>query len=312
MNEEYLWDRSGERDPEIARLEAVMGSLKYSGSRRFAAPVSRKVRGQHRRWWLAAAAVLLVGMLSVPFLKRGALTNWQTADGRRLRAGQMIDTGAAATTIEENATGELTIDSGSRVRLVQANNNAQQFHLEQGTIHALIWAPPGRFVVDTPSSRTVDLGCRYTLQMGKDGTGLVTVETGWVAFERDKLESFIPAGAACVTRPRKGPGTPYFLDAPAALTTALARFDTSGETAALDTAIAAARQRDALTLWHLMVRTQGKERGRIFDRLVSLIDMPPAATREAVIQGEQNAIDAVWNSLQLGSTDWWREWKRRL
>jgi hypothetical protein len=31
------------------------------------------------------------------------------------------------------------------------------------TIHAYIWAPPGEFVVDTPSAVTVDLGCACTL-----------------------------------------------------------------------------------------------------------------------------------------------------
>ena len=311
MNEEYLWDRTGERDPEIAWLEEVMGRLKYSRSKSFAAYPSKAIARPRSRWWLAAAAVLVIGMLSVPFLLRGPLTNWQTADGHRLRAGQTIEAGASDTKIQENATGELTIDSGSRVRLVQATDHEQHFHLERGTIHALIWAPPGRFVVDTWSSRTIDLGCRYTLQVEKDGTGLLTVETGWVAFERNKVESFVPAGAACVTRPGKGPGTPYFLDAPAALTTALARFDVSGEASALETAITASRRRDGLTLWHLMVRTQGEQRGKVFDRLASLIAMPAEVTRQTVIQGDPDAIDGVWNALDLGNTDWWRGWKRQ-
>jgi len=29
MNEEYLWDKSGEPDPEIAQLEEILGTLKY-------------------------------------------------------------------------------------------------------------------------------------------------------------------------------------------------------------------------------------------------------------------------------------------
>jgi hypothetical protein len=29
MNEEYLWDKSGEPDPEIQELEETLGSLRY-------------------------------------------------------------------------------------------------------------------------------------------------------------------------------------------------------------------------------------------------------------------------------------------
>ena len=157
------------------------------------------------------------------------------AERDRMRAGQTIDTGSSHTArIQSDETGEVTIDPGSRLRLVAATNREQRFNLGRGTIHAFIWASPGRFVVDTPSSKTIDLGCRYTLQVSKDGSGLLTVELGWVAFERNKVESFIPAGAACVTRPTTGPGTPYFSDASGALTKALARFDTSADRAALD------------------------------------------------------------------------------
>jgi hypothetical protein len=304
MNEEYLWNRTGEADPETVRLEQLLGQLKYSGA-------SGRRRKRRSVWWLAAAAAVMAGLIALPLLLRGPVTTWQLANGSYVRAGQMIETGALHDAkIESNANGEVTIDPGSRFRLVAANDREQRFDLQRGTIHAFIWAPPGTFVVDTPSSKTVDLGCRYTLQVSRNGTGLLTVEMGWVAFERNKVESFIPAGAACVTRPDKGPGTPYFADAPAALTDALARFDTSGDAASLATAVAACRQRDALSLWHLMIRTRGDERGEVFDRLAKLVTLPREATREAVLRGDNKAIDGAWDALALGNTDWWREWKR--
>ncbi len=305
MNDEYLWNRTGEPDAETVRLEQLLGQLKYSGAMR----PPRKISSY---WRLAAAAILVVGLATVPLLWRAPLTRWQLQGGRRMRAGQTIETGSSyRVTIRSDQTGEVTIDPGSRLRLVAASDREQRFDLQRGTIHAFIWAPPGRFVVDTPSSKTIDLGCRYTLRVSKDGNGLLTVELGWVAFERNQVESFIPAGAACVTRPEKGPGIPYFSDAPGALTNALARFDTSADGGALDAAIASARQRDALTLWHLMVRTHGDERARVFDRFASLVSLPREATREAVLRGDGKAINAAWNALDLGNTDWWREWKHQ-
>lgn len=299
MNEEYLWNRSGKPDPETVRLEQLLGWLKYREP-------AKPARSRMPFAWLAAAALLIAGLLAYPLLTRGPLSAWQLSDGRRVRAGQTIETGK----LQSDDTGEVTVDPGSQLRLVAASNREQRFDLRRGTIHAFIWAPPGQFVVDTPSSKTIDLGCRYTLHVSQDGSGLLTVELGWVAFERNKVESFIPAGAACVTRPDKGPGTPYFTDAPAALTSALARFDTTNDPAALGAAITACRARDALSLWHLMVRTRGTQRAEVFDRLASVVKLPREASREAVLRGDGKAIDAAWNALDLGDTDWWREWKR--
>lgn len=304
MNEEYLWDRTGEPDAETVRLEQLLGGLKYSG----APALPRKPRSA---WWFAAAAAIAAGLITVPLLFRGPVTTWQLPNGSYVRAGQIIETSQQDSRIASDANGEVTIDPGSRFRLVAANDREQRFDLQRGAIHAMIWAPPGRFVVDTPSSKTIDLGCGYTLAVSDNGTAMLTVDIGWVAFERNKVESFIPAGAACVTRPNKGPGTPYFTDAPAALTDALARFDISGDPAALETAVAASRRRDALSLWHLMIRTHGAERGEVFDRFASLVTLPREATREGILRGDSQAIDAAWDALALGKTGWWREWKRQ-
>ena len=59
--------------------------------------------------------------------------------------------------------------------------------------------------------------------------------------------------------------------APEALRRALARIDFGSDgrerRAALERGLAAARERDALSLWHLLSRVDGEDRGRVFDRL---------------------------------------------
>jgi hypothetical protein len=292
MNEEYLWNREGKPDEDIVRLERLLSPLRYQPRRR-----PRVV------WWLAAAAVVLVGIVATGWLMRGPVSAWQLASGGRLRAGELVEAGK----IESEATGEVRVDSGSRLRLT----GGDRFNLERGTIHAFIWAPPGKFVVDTPSAKTIDLGCRYTLQVSQNGTGLLKVELGWVAFEARGVESFIPAGAACVTRPVRGPGTPYFADASAALTGALERFDNTSDAGALNQAIASTRARDALTLWHLMTRTRGEQRAEVLTRFAAVVALPPEVSREAILRGDPAAFDAAWNALDLGDTNWWRAWKRQ-
>jgi hypothetical protein len=322
MNEDYLWDRSGEPEPEVVHLEQLLGKLRWSknakntDSRR-AKPVLR----QHwKLWWgIAAAVAVMLGLGAALFDQRmqtsNVLTSWQLSlageTPRAVRTGQLIETGSVAHgTMKSAFIGQVKIEPNSRLRLLAANAREQRLSLDHGTIHALIWAPPARFVVDTPAGKTVDLGCQYTLSVAKDGKGFLTVELGWVAFQWRNIESFIPEGAACTTRPGHGPDTPHFLDAPAALTKAVAEFDVTGNTLFLDTALSSARPRDALTLWHLLQRTQGGERAKVLDRFGTLVTLPSGLTREGILNGDRKSMDAAWDALQLGDTSWWREWKR--
>ncbi|HZM99217.1 MAG TPA: hypothetical protein VFB70_07475 [Pyrinomonadaceae bacterium] len=64
MNEDYLWDKSGEPDPEIQQLEEILGTLRYQ-PKPFEAP--RDVAAPRRRSYfplLAIAATLLVALLA--------------------------------------------------------------------------------------------------------------------------------------------------------------------------------------------------------------------------------------------------------
>jgi hypothetical protein len=189
---------------------------------------------------------------------------------------------------------EISVGPNSRVRLLKSRAAEQRLALDRGTIAAKIWAPPRFFVIQTSSALAVDLGCAYTLAVDDAGIGLLRVETGWVSFEKEARESIVPAGAACATRPGKGPGTPYYEDAAPELLGALESLDfgTGGE-AALSTVLSHARKRDALTLWHLLARTQGADRERVRERLARLVPPPPGVTREMVLRGEGRALE-LW------------------
>ncbi len=220
MND-YLWDRSGPPDPEVARLEQTLAPLRYR---------HRDIAGgapAHRRiWWAAAAAILLAAagawQLKTPPPQS---TAWQVASlegvshlGSRdaalampLGAGQLLRTGRdSRLSLQDDEVGK--VDLGPESELRAASN--RQLTLHHGSLHAFIWARPGQFVVDTPSARAIDLGCEYTINVDGSGNGLLRVSLGWVAFRYQGHESFIPAGAQCVTRKREGPGIPFYEDAP--------------------------------------------------------------------------------------------------
>lgn len=334
MSDNYLWDRSGPRDPDIERLEAVLGTLRSSPPPP-AWPDRPALIHDHRGWsvtYLAAAAVLVIACgLSLWSLTRPVAPSWPVVrvegtplvgstpvtDGARLAIGQWLETDARSrATLAVGDIGRLDIDPGSRVQLVTTTAGHHRLALPRGTVHAFIWAPPRQFFIDTPSSTAVDLGCAYTLTVAADGSGMIEVTAGWVALEHDGREALIPAGAFCATRRGLGPGTPYVGDAPDALRAALDTLDGGGtdEPArldALDRLLQVARPSDAFTVWHLLSRVLPGERDRVFDALARLVPPPPGITKAGIRSGDRRMLETWWDALGLGSTSWWREWQRQ-
>jgi hypothetical protein len=59
---------------------------------------------------------------------------------------------------------------------------------------------------------------------------------------------------------------------------------------ALDVILSEARERDTLTLWHLMSRVAVDNRARVFDRIVALTPLPANVERGQVMALEPDAM----------------------
>lgn len=70
--------------------------------------------------------------------------------------------------------------------------------------------------------------------------------------------------------------------------------------------LAESRRRDSLTLWHLLARTTDLDRGRVYERLATLVDVPPGVTREEVVAGDKPTLQVWWGELGLEEGGWWR------
>jgi hypothetical protein len=353
MNEkqnDYLWDGSGEPDAEIARLEKALAKFRHAGAApdwSAAAPERERKPGwrfRDFRLWLGfalatASALVLFAVWresrSPVILAPTALSAWEVESvagtpriGRtailigkqptapRLGIGQMLETdNQSRASIAVSTVGRVEIEPRTRLRLLESASSRTRLSLERGTIHAMIWASPGEFAVDTPSALAVDLGCAYTLHVDDNGAGLLRTTMGWVGFKFNGRDAFVPAGAVGETRPGVGPGTPYYEDASAEFRSALEKFDfekmrPEQHSAQLATILSQARKQDALTLWHLLSRTDGTDRSRVFDRLSALVPPPAGVTRDGILQLEQKMLDAWWNEFGLGDISQWRFWER--
>lgn len=319
--------RLAESLPSVAAPDSIWDGIeaaliKETARERQRASRIKTLFPSRRRTFAAAFATVLLALVAggVWFYVRSLRPWWEVArvegapriasgridDRGRLRVGEWLETDAASRAeIAVADIGQVEVEPNTRVRLVETRLTEHRLELERGTLHARIWAPPRLFFVNTPSAVAADLGCAYTLEVDDKGRGLLHVTSGYVALETDTRESIVPAGAACMTQPGAGPGTPFFEDAPEAFVQSLAKLDFENDRASLDAVLDGARARDTLTLWHLLARVEAGERARVYERLAALSPPPDGVTRDGIVGLDRAMLDTWKSTLEK---DWlWGE-----
>ena len=262
------------------RLEALLSVYRYRG----AMPDFRSVVPIRRRstwpWFAAAAAAVLIIILAITLRPRP--NEWRVTSGipRSLRVGDVID---KPVRLRSREVGVIDVAAQTRLRLIGKN----RFELTVGTIHAKTTSPPGVFVVNTPRAEAIDLGCEYTLTILPNGSGVLRVASGWVELQENWNESLVPQGAMATISSDGSLSPPIFEDASPAFKEAVRRGD-------LETALALARRRDALTVINLFRFADEDARVKIYDRLNALVPAPPGITREAVRYGNFRTVQDWW------------------
>jgi hypothetical protein len=325
---QYLWDGGGVVDQDVAQIERALRPLRYRPSPPSEIQPGRMPSLRARTTWIRAAAALAltiggmaaVSLFSTSFEDVGLIKSsrnqaagaWSVValqgsprvggnsieDRGQLLEGDWIETDERAIAeIQVGDIGQVTVKPGSRLQVVAAREREHRMQLVRGQIDAFISAPPRLFLVDTPAATAVDLGCSYTLEVDDGGMCLLRVTLGWVSLEWGGRQAIVPRNAECSTRPGVGPGTPILNDAPTVLREAVVELDFgAGGAAAIEVVLATARDRDSLTLWHLMIHERDEQhRTRLVDRLLAIEPLPAGISRAEVMHGDIAAL-ARWRS----------------
>jgi hypothetical protein len=324
---DYLFDKrvdkQGEEDPELARLEQLLAGHAHGAAMR---PIVRRQRSKRVGITVAAITVLAVAA-TVAFLLMppdsdpvvvqpatvcepgGPGFAFQTQGGAAqcagkasgsgvLPIGEWLETsGEVSAQLEVADIGDLTIHGGSRVRLVGTGPSEHRLELARGRVSAQVLAPPRLFVVDTPGASAVDLGCAYELAVDAEGRTHLQVTTGAVSLEGNGLIAYVAAGNEVFAVAGRGPGTPIAIDTSQPLRAAAARFD-AGDPTALPELLALADQRDAITLWNLLGRTDGEARHTVYQRLDSIHRHPSSVSERDLLDAQPAALEAWRESLE--------------
>jgi ferric-dicitrate binding protein FerR (iron transport regulator) len=195
QHEDYLWDPDAAPDPEIVRLERLLQPLSASALQldRLAVSIPQQFSRPFawRRSVAAAtiAASLLIALCSVHFRR----LSWEdgspwpvtlvTAAGAariaELRVGERVITNAGETALLNAARiGSVTLAPSSIARLIRTRKGHHRIELEQGRLHAKVWAPPNHFGVTHGDARFTDLGCEFDLSVEGQGSGTLIVASG--------------------------------------------------------------------------------------------------------------------------------------
>ncbi len=332
--DDYLWDRSGAPDPDIAALEQLLRGQAHAGAPRLRR--SRHVVRRTRRGWriaLAAAAVMALCAIGVLDWYQQRLQwdlgkPWHVVvqqghariDGRPVDAGGalpangLLETGTATVTrLRAAGIGDVVIGEGSRLRLVETRTGRHRVQLQQGSLWARVWAPPGQFGIGVQGAEVLDIGCEFLLQVDAEGNGRLTVRSGWVIVDNWRREVLVPQGTTLRLRGAGSAGSPYDLGASVGFVAALDAIDAregrvdprGGEVLAL---LAAARPQDAISLLSLLQAYPELGDGPMFERMQRLMPDVPAS-RGAWSSDHDAQLDAWRHALPYPRIKrWWMQW----
>lgn len=294
-------------DADLRAVSGKLATLRYvptpgrweRAASEWRTPVSSRLP---LRMAIAAAAVLAVGAAALRTFEPSlpvVVTREGGASETRRFTSRWLETGKGEVALVTMAgVGTVSLQPGSKVRLKATGATQQRLELQRGELRAAVSAPPRLFVVDTPGATAVDLGCIYTLAVVDADRTVLTVEEGEVLLEGAGRESRVLAGMRAFSGGGRRPSTPVALDAPEALQTALKEFDATGDAEAVTRALAAARVADAPTVWHLLARVQGAQRGAVAQRLAAFIPAPGDFTEQAAGELAHGPMEAWWDTIR--------------
>jgi hypothetical protein len=343
-NNDYLWTKDGEADPEVARLESLLSPYAFEAHTLTDARVrwnrappeqARRPARAHtrRRLRFAAAAAVVTLIVVVGWLN--LRLQWPTAqawtvkpvsgtttiDDRILNGRSLLPPGGVLRTGEHSSVqievariGRVVVGQDSQVALVETRSGHHRLRLDHGELSARIWAPPATFGVQTPLANVLDIGCEFTLHVTSAGSGLLRVSHGWVELEKYGLQSLIPEGAQAELDSKSGPGTPFDDHATAQFRSALKAIDALGRSVpaddpAIEQLVIASSAKDAITLISLLTRYPQLADTPIYDRAIAVIPPPDGLTRDAVRNKNSALMDDWWHTLPYSRVkSWWLRW----
>jgi hypothetical protein len=224
-------------------------------------------------------------------------------NGRPIGLGEALAATGQPLTLTAAGVGSVQLQPNGKLRVLESHKTRQRLALDSGILKVKVSAPPRLFVVETPLATATDLGCEYTLSASEEpwlyffrrrvGSALHVV-SGYVELEdKNKKVVLVPGGALVVILADGHQTLPAFEAASSAVST----YDSTHALAPLLEALK--KPEDTLTLFHLLPRVRGAERGAVLDKLLTFTMLPKGVTRAQVLALDSHALATLRDELKL-------------
>ncbi|MFT3839620.1 MAG: FecR family protein [Myxococcaceae bacterium] len=280
-----LFDPTQKGDDDLAALERVLAEQRYKSP---ATPWEQQAKkggarlGKLGAGVLVALAALVIALICVPLLlpKR---SDWGLGKTVTTAANQRRE-------LPLKDIGTITLEPETTVTLVAQSDTEQRVQLDRGTIAAKVIAQPRVFMVDTPVTRAVDLGCEYTLHVADNHRTELHVTKGRVSLEDGKNLAVVYAQMKSTQSPRSPPRVPWPDDAGDELEELIRQADVERDATALQKLIdkpCDSKQHclgpfeQNLVLWHLAMRLDLTGRRAALAKLAEAVPLPAELDPEA-------------------------------
>lgn len=198
--------------------------------------------------------------------------------------------------------GEINVEPLSEIQIIETESSEYELLLTKGKISVITLLAPKLFSIETPSAIIKDFGSMYYVTVNDNSSTSVSVKSGWVKMENNDRRALLSSGTTCFSAPSIGPGIPVAEGATDLFKESLYKLDfENGGDAELSTLLSESRQKDLISLFHLLKQLFPESRGKIYDRISFLFKMPQRITREGIVNGDKDMLARLWTELGAGS-----------
>lgn len=201
-----------------------------------------------------------------------------------LSIGDWIETDElSSATINIPDIGTITLEPGTKIRLVQSDDDKKKIELQYGMLNSDTRASKSNLYINSDKTTAIDFGGVFSFAVDKNGEGLIFVQDGSVKVKSDNRDAIIPTGQFCYVMTNLGPGTPFSKDASKEFRKSLMQYDFyNGGAEAFASAFSSAGFTDAISLVNLIPTVPGNDRVAVFNKISNYVAPPGNIHRDSI------------------------------
>ncbi|MGE5804193.1 MAG: anti-sigma factor family protein [Ignavibacteria bacterium] len=313
--EEEVFDEKEERIKEDARKEIAKKREQKEKEEKKREKESKGIRlynfeevfKKNKLAVTIAGSIILVVIAVIIIVKLGSNVPWQLSgvqgqykvNGKLLAGGELnnddiLETFSNSVAIMIPEMGQVSLNPWSKIQ----KKGSYNFSLSKGDITAENKNAAESFIaqVFTSEIKCTGSGVTYKVKINNNNTAELNVSKGRAIVTGNKLESVVTPGFVCRIR-EKGPEIPISLNSSEETKKAYELLSYYNDQDALNEVLNLSGLADGISLWHLLKRITGDNRGAVFNKLYSLYSPPKGVDQESILRLKEEALNKWFNQI---------------